>query len=243
MRQALADEAALRERLQREAIARGREVLAYNAQYKDLRQQEAAIEAERDAILLQSALQKEREKIAEENAKAEAGYEAARQYRKYLEELMVKEKADTGFMDAVVKKESEKVWKARDDALKARQDARDYLMRLVNEGRQQQIAAKKAVASAEKENDRKYASKFIQDIKVGIEQDKQAAEVRRKLAEDNNALLMQQIGERRLQEELAKQETFLEAKKMEYIEKQHQERLKLQAGNLRLNFPLKKPDY
>ena len=216
---------------------------AYNEQYKDLRRQEAAIEAERDAVLLQEALKKERDKIAEENAKAEAGYEAARQYRKYLEELMLKEKADNGFMDEVVRKESEKVWKARDDALKAREDARAYLMKLVNEGRQQQIAIKKQAVLQEKENDRRYASKFIDDIKDGISKDKQAADLRRKMAEEHNVQLMEQIAERRRQEEIAKQAIYLEDKKTKHIELIHQERLKQQAGHLRLQFPLRKPDY
>jgi len=243
VRQALADEASLREKLQLEAIQRGKDVQAFNEQYKDLRRQEMAIEAERDAVLLQEALKKERDKIAEENAKAEAGYEAARQYRKYLEELMLKEKADNGFMDDVVRKESEKVWKARDDALKAREDARAYLMKLVNEGRQQQIAIKKQAVLQEKENDRRYASKFIDDIKDGISKDKQAADLRRKMAEEHNVQLMEQIAERRRQEEIAKQAIYLEDKKTKHIELIHQERLKQQAGHLRLQFPLRKPDY
>ena len=217
--------------------------MAYNAMYKDIRAQEAAVDAEKDAILLQEALKKEREKIAEENSKAEAGYEAARQYRKYLEALMVKEKEDNGVLDHVCRAESEKVWKARDDALKARADARDYLMKLVNEGRKQQIEAKKATIQAEKENDKKYSTKFIEDIKEGIALDKGAADIRRRLAEENNAKLIDQIAERRRAEDKVKQDAYIEEKRMKHIEKQHQERLKLQAGNLRLNFPLKRPDY
>lgn len=243
IQKSLADEAELRLTLQKQAIQRGKEVLAFNALYQDIRAQEEALEAERDATLLQHALKCEREKIAEENAKAEAGYEAARQYRRYLEELMVKEKENTGAVDEINKREAEKVWKARDDALKARQDARDYLMKLVNEGRQQQIAFKAASALEAKEFDRQYALKFIDDIKEGIELDKQAADLRRKVAEDNNTILMKQIEERRRQEELAQQEVYLADKQMRHIEKQHQERLARQGGNLRLQFPLKKAQY
>lgn len=240
---ALEDEAALREQMHRDAVLRGKEVLAFNNQYKEIKKQEQALEAERDALLLESALRQEREKIAAENSKAEAGYEAARQYRKYLEDLMVREKEDTSAVDEINRRESEKVWKARDDALKARQDARDYLMNLVNEGRKQQIAFKQAARIKEREADRTYASRFIEDIKAGIAADRKAADDRRKVAEDNNTKLLEQIAERERQQELAKQEIFIESKHMEHRERSHQQRLAQQAGNLRLNFPLKRPDY
>ena len=135
------------------------------------------------------------------------------------------------------------MWKAREDALKAREDARAYLMKLVNEGRQQQIAIKKQAVLQEKENDRRYANKFIDDIKDGISKDKQAADLRRKMAEEHNVQLMEQIAERRRQEEIAKQAIYLEDKKTKHIELIHQERLKQQAGHLSLQFPLRKPDY
>ena len=41
-------------------------------------------------------------------------------YRKYLEELMVKEAEDTSFVDEANQREFEKVQKARDDALQAK---------------------------------------------------------------------------------------------------------------------------
>jgi hypothetical protein len=59
-----------------------------------------------------------------EEMKKNADREAALQYRKYLEELMVKEAEDTAFVDEVRKREEERVWKARDDALNAREEAR-----------------------------------------------------------------------------------------------------------------------
>ena len=34
---------------------------------------------------------------------------------------------------------AEKVWKARDDALQAREDARNYLMKMVKEGRKNKL--------------------------------------------------------------------------------------------------------
>lgn len=194
-------------------------------------------------MLLGHALAQEREQMAREKAKADAGYEQARQYRKYLEELMLREKADNSVADGINQQEAEKIWKARDDALKAREDARSYLMEMVTEGRKQQIADKAAAQHQEKANDRVYAQKFVEDIKEGFRKDQEEAAVRRRLAEDNNVRLMEQIGERRRLEEAAKQEVYLSDLHMRHIEKQHKERLQKQAGNVRLNFPLKRPDY
>ena len=209
----------------------------------DLREQEAAMQAERDAMLLSHALAQEREQMAREKAKADEGYEQARQYRKYLEELMVREKADNSVADGINQAEAEKIFKARDDALKAREDARSYLMEMVTEGRKQQIADKAAAQLKEKADDKVYAQKFVDDIKEGFRKDQEEAAIRRRLAEDNNARLMEQIAERRRLEEAAKQDVYLSDLHMRHIEKQHKERLRQQAGNVRLQFPLKKPDY
>ena len=120
-------------------VARGREIHEYNKQFKIISAEEARVQAEQDAILLNYALHKEREKEAEEKAKREGAREAARTYKKYLEEQMIKEAEDNSWIDEVRKREEERVWKARDDALQAREDARAYLMKAVDEGRQEQI--------------------------------------------------------------------------------------------------------
>ena len=77
-------------------VSRGSEIHEFNKQFKILSAQEARTQAEQDAILLHYAMQKEREKDAEEKAKRDGAREAARTYKKYLEEQMVKEAEDTG---------------------------------------------------------------------------------------------------------------------------------------------------
>ena len=171
-----ADEAKERQR-KLDEIARGKEVLAFNAKYKDIAAEKAAVEAEHDRQLLEHALEVERARIKDEQDKQKAGADAAKQYRKYLEEMMVKEAEDNTFVDEI-KREEEKIWKARDDALQARQDARDYLMKLVHEGRQEQIAYK-AKAADEKEKGKEFAKKFMSDIAEGVAKDREAAEARR----------------------------------------------------------------
>ena len=184
-------------------------------------------------------MRKEREANEAEEAKRIANKNAAVKYRKYLEEQMVKEAEDTAFMDEVCKREEEKVWKARDDVLQARQDARDRLMELVDEGRQEQIKAKAEVAAREREEGKIFAQRFLEEAKIGVEREKAAAERRRQLNMENKEVLTQQLSVRRYNEELSKQEQYLEDKQMKYMERLHTEKLRDQGGNLRTQFPLK----
>jgi hypothetical protein len=87
-------------------------------------------------------LKKEREAQEAEEAKKHANRQAALEYKKYLEEQMVRDAGDAAHLDEMRRVEEEKVWKARDDALAARQAARDYLLKMVDEGRQEQIRYK-----------------------------------------------------------------------------------------------------
>ena len=223
-----------------EAHRRGKETAEYNKTFKDIEAERKRKEREENDILLNYALEQERQRIAEEEGQKAAWAAAAQQQRKFLEELMIKEAEDTSFVDEINRKEAEKVWKARDDALQAREDARNFLMKLVRQGREEQIAEKRAREAREKQADKIYASKFIDDIKEGLEMDKNAVERRRLNATTNNEKLMQQIDLRRMQQELAKQDTYLEDKRMKFIERQHQDRLALQGGAVRLRFPLMK---
>jgi hypothetical protein len=91
---------------------------------------------------LRFALAKEREAQEAEEAKKHANRQAALEYKKYLEEQMIRDAGDAAHLDEMRRVEEEKVWKARDDALAARQAARDYLMKMVDDGRQEQIRHK-----------------------------------------------------------------------------------------------------
>jgi hypothetical protein len=134
------------------------------------------------------------------------------------------------------------VQKARDDALQARQDARDYLMKKVAEGRAQQIEDKIKATQREKEEDKIYAKRFLEDMKKGVEMDRAAEALRRQRNVENNNMLLSQIAAQEERKELAKQDVYLEEKRMQLIEKKHRSRLESQGGMLRLNFPKRRPD-
>lgn len=226
-----------------EEIRRGKEVLAFNAQYNGIRAAEKAIEEEQDAILLDYALRKERKQIAFEEGKKHAAKMAALKFKKYLEEQMTKEADDNQWVDEIRKKEEEKVWKARDDLYQAREDARDALMKQVDAGRKEQIKAKYEQEKSEKEHDKVYVKKFIEDAKAGIFKEKEDMQKRRVVAMENSVKLMNQIDLREHARLLDQQDTFLEAKRMEYIERQHQLKLQEQGGSVRLFRPLKESQW
>jgi hypothetical protein len=234
-----ADEREQRRR-QEEAHARGRDVMRFNLEEKKIREVESTIEREHDAILLDYALRKEREAIAAEEYKKNADRQAALQYRKYLEEQMIKEAEDTAFVDEIRRREEEKVWKARDEALQAREDARNYLMKMVDDGRQEQIRYKHDQLSREKEEDSKFVKKFMDEATDAVRLEREGQERRRLANMDNNVHLTKQIELKRYKEELEKQEEYLADKQMQYRERQHQQRLAQQAGSVRMNHQLHK---
>lgn len=234
-----ADES-LQYRKQEEAHARGRDVMKFNLEEKKIRESESHIGREHDAILLEYALRKERDAIAAEEWKKNADRQAALQYRKYLEEQMIKEAEDTAFVDEIRKREEEKVWKARDEALQAREDARNNLMRMVDEGRQEQIKYKHEILKREKQDDSKFVKKFMDDATDAVRVEQEVQDRRRQINMDNNVELTKQIELKRYKEELVKQEEYLADKQMQYRERQHQQRLAQQAGSVRLNYQLHK---
>jgi hypothetical protein len=235
---AIAEEAALQRKLKEDAYLAGKDVLLFNEKYKSVRKEEDALERQQDSQLLNYALRKEREAIAEEKAKLESQKHASQLYRKYLEEMMIKDKEDNTGLDEVRKAEENRIWKARDDVLKAREDARNYLMKVVDEGRQQQINSKREQQIREREEERIYSQKFLIDAAEGVAKEKADLLRRRELAQQNNKILNDQINLRRQRQEQEKQEEYLANKHMERIERLHRQKLSEQAGKLRTNFPV-----
>lgn len=228
-------------KIKEDAHVRGREVQKFNSTYKDVAMEKAKVAADQDRILLNYALEQERLQIKAENDKKKAAADAAKQYRKYLELLMIKEAEDNSFVDEMNQREFEKVQKARDDALQAREDARSHLMSLVKQGRKEQIAYKTQREVEQVEADRIYASKFAGDIAEGMAMDAAAANSRREKAMMNNEMLMEQINEREMQAKLARQEMYLEEKRMKHIERKHQNNLTSQKGSVRLDYRKRNP--
>jgi hypothetical protein len=232
-----ADERLLRQRAN-DAKMRGKAIRDDNALHKYVLAEEKEKERKENAILLDYALRMEKRAMDQEKAKLDGQKEAALKYRAYLQEQMIKEAEDNSFMEEVCKKEEERVWKARDDLLAAREEARRRLMVEVDKGRQEQIARKLAEEERDREEGKVFADKFIRDAKDGIEMERQEALHRKQLSIENDERLKEQISIRRRKDEAEKQENFLADKHMQYIERLHRQKLAEQGPTLRLHWPL-----
>ena len=236
------EEEMLRKRLEDERLQR-KEVLEYNARYNAVIKERQRIERLQDEYLLRYALEKEAEEIAAESAKKNANKAAAAQYRKYLEEQMIKESEDNSALDEIRKREEEKVWNARDAVLDARQRARDELRRVVDEGRREQIDYRRRQQLAEADEDRQYAKHFVSAAKEGIQKERDEELRRREVNMMNRSHLEEQMEMRRLAAERERQDIYLESLHMKHMERLHQQKLREQGGAVRLYRPLKQTQW
>jgi len=226
-----------------ESRQRQEAILAYNSENQRYKQEEVMIEREQDAILMDYAIRKEREAIEAEERKRQAEREAAGQYRAYLDEQSFKEQEDNAYLDAIRREEEEKVWKARDDALQAREDARQRLMRMVDEGRQEQIRYKQVQSGQEKEEDERLLQQMRYDNNLSYVKEQEALRKKQQTVQQNQSQLLQQMQRKQELYELQQQENYLEDKEMRYREKLHQQKLAQQAGTFRLHHPVQKNNW
>lgn len=222
-RAALAKEEEDQRRRTEEAREQGMEILRLNAGIKAATMAEKKIQKQQDQALLQYALAKERESQAAEIEKKQANIEAAANYREYLKEATAKRAEDSGLVDRMRQAEENKVLKARDDALQAREEARTTLMRNVDRGRQEQQQAKQQALLAEKAQEQALADRMMDDAKRAIEQERAAVVARRLIMEENQRALADQIKAKEDREIQAKQEAYLAEKikmRQEQMQKQ-----------------------
>eukprot|EP01041_Mallomonas_annulata_P000466 gene466-872_t len=209
IRAALAREEADQKRRLDEGRQRGRDILQFNATNKSLKEEERMIQREQDQALLNYALYKEKEAAKAEDAKKQQNKRAAEEYRNYLKEQMIHEAEDTALVDHMRSMEEEKVWNTRDNVLKAREDARSQLMQSVHQGRQEQLSMKNQTKYQETKEESEWASKFIDEARQGVEQERRMALDRRNINMQNQSRLADQIRLREERQMLEKQEAYL----------------------------------
>lgn len=243
IRDALEEEERLQQTHHLEAAVRRKEILKANSSVKEMEEAEERMRKAQDVALLRFALAKEREQQDAEEAKRNANRQAAREYKKYLEQQMIRDAEDNANLDEMRKKEEEKVWKARDDAMSERKAARDHLMNMVDEGRQEQIRMKNENEMNEVESEKIWTEKFIKEAEEGILKEKVEAEARRRIAQQNQEKLKGQINFRSQKEEKLKQDDYLANKHMLRMEALHQQKLSDQGGVARTFRPLKQSQW
>jgi len=189
------------------------------------------VRREQERLLLEYALAKEREAAALEDQKREMNKKESSEYRRYLEEQMVRDAEDTALVDKMRLMEEEKAWKARDDALRAREEARRNLMNVVDQERQQQIRARYEAEENEKKEQAAWAERFLEEARTGVQKEKMEAARRRLIAKANAGDLSAQMNAHREREEALKQEAYLETKLAQYKERQQQQKLEALYSN------------
>ena len=95
--------------------------------------------------------------------------------------------------------------------------------------RLEQIRLKAEKLLKEKYESDMFSQQFIQNARDSVEQERREAERRKQLNLDNANQLQEHIMIRRQQEELERQNVYLQQKEMEYMEKLHAEKLRNQG--------------
>jgi hypothetical protein len=192
-----------------------------------------------DLLLLNYALEKERQSQAAEQQKKDMEKETTKRYQAYLKAQMVKEQEDQSSIDQLRKIEEDKIWAKREKEQQDRLDARKDLWEKTDKGRQDQIRMKKEREQKIHDEEMAEASKHgvNQEELDRIEALKVAA---RTQAVNENQIAVRAQGaykQRLLRRE--EQEKFLDGKIMNKVELEHKARLSEMAGQVKVNFPNK----
>ena len=118
---------------------------------------------------------------AEEKQKQAASLQAMQEYKSYLEEQLKRDAEDNAWVDEMRQREEEKVWMQREEMLRKREEAKNRLMVLVDQGRREQLEAKRLAREEELREEEVWSTKFIEDAKRGVQEEKQEVERRKQV--------------------------------------------------------------
>jgi hypothetical protein len=232
IRDALAKEEIIQKRRQEENRKRGEEAFQFNSLNKVIKEEERLIEKDQEKLLLNYALYQESKQLQAELDNKNKHKKIAEDYREYLKEQMIHEANDNSLVDQMRKMEEEKVWKARDDQLQAREDARRNLIKTVINDRQEQLEHKNQIKYAEMKEEAEWASKVLHDANIGLSNEKRQALERKNIAAQNQIMVAEQIRKREEQAILEKQEEFLADKLAKRNARLQTERIQQISKNL-----------
>jgi len=225
-----------------EAHIRGEETMIANRKRLDERERDKGLKRQQENILLNYALDKERTDIESESAQKQQNKGAAQEYVKFLEEQMIEEERDMSQVERIRAAEMEKISSQRDADLQAKKDARSKLMIEVNTSRELQIDEKN---KRTEEMKHKVANEVKTDIMLWEKQqhDKEVEKAKKKQQTVENMLFNKKTIESKLEQEtVEKQKQFLLNKQMVHAEREHQDRIEREAGNVKTHFPRRGTD-
>ena len=218
---------AKRQELQRvaEARATGLKTLQTNKENLKAFEQERHEEHKRDIVLLNYAMKKEEDEIKAEIDKKERAQEETRQYTKFLREQMIRESIDTGELDAIRNREEERIWLDRDAKLKAQDDARNRLLREVQEGRALQMYEKQKLKELEEQIELEELTKRLAVSRKEDEEEKLKKEAMKQRTMQDTEYIRKQIEHKQCASEVEQQKKYLHSKVMAYAEKRQKQKL------------------
>lgn len=189
------------------------------------RENRKKLESERDLILLQHALEKERHEIALEKAKKEEGKEAAFEYVQCLRAQLKDEAAERQQTNAIRDEASEKIFRKNDERLAAEAARRKQWMEEVKMSRQEQIKMKqREIERLRREEEIEVMENRASHVASKEEETRRNERKKADIIENmlaNKAIMDKMAADR----ELEQQEKYLLAKRIQYDEMKHQQKL------------------
>ena len=225
------------------AYARGREVREFNDGRFGARAQVKEQIRQQDLVLLNYALLKESQDDAKEAAKRAGEKDMMKKYQAYLEAQMIKEKEDNTAVDAQRKILENRIWEAKEREQTMQVEAREFLMKQVDEGRKAQMAD----ARLKLEDDRIAGLREVEEYNAAnaavnkLEDDKAA--MLQTMRMENMYGIKRQQAQKRVIQAREKQQEYLDSKTLVRHEKDHMEMLGKQAGSVRLYYPLQQTNW
>ena len=194
-------------------------------------------------MLLNYALLKESQDDAKEAAKRAGEKEMMKKYQAYLKAQMIKEKEDNTAVDAQRKILENRIWEAKEREQTMQVEAREFLMKQVDEGRKAQMAD----ARLKLEDDRIAGLREVEEYNAAnaavnkLEDDKAA--MLQTMRMENMYGIKRQQAQKRVIQAREKQQEYLDSKTLVRHEKDHMEMLGKQAGSVRLYYPLQQTNW
>lgn len=221
------------------ARARSKDVMGSNSAVDQQKGLVKKVQRERDLLTLDYELALQKQQDDKDRAKIEEENERNQRFKKYLDGFEKLKGADEAKIEAVRAKLENRIWEERDRAFQAEIDARTYLRKQVDLGRQQQIRDKIA---AEKFSTSHYGAeiKAIEDgQRAANEEGDRRAAFAKEAAYANVGKLRLQIERNKKVRAEEKQQEFLDAKYIEKIEKEHAHIVANEGGRCNIHHPIK----
>lgn len=202
--------------------AEGRNVREYNNARQQIRSQKAKEDMQNDLVLLQVALEKERQELEDEEEKKRQEKATTKIYQDHLRQQMVKEKADDSLYEELRRQDEAAAAGKRDAQYEREQTARAELTKAVYDGRAEQMRAKQTKMQQQIEEERLYARSQKSEAERLDALDKDMKSFQQSKRFQNRDAVKLQVAGRQRVEQRRQQEEYLQLKTMQYGEKQYQ---------------------